>query len=122
MYYNKHMFGKFVRKTREELKKSDRRFSLRQVAFRIGVEPAYLSKIERSETPPPSEGKIRRIAAELHVDPDYLLAMAGKVAGDVQGIIRKRPVLFAGLLRVLQDRPDMDVAEIAGDRRGEEKA
>ena len=122
MYYNQHMFGRYIRKKREELKKKDRSYSLRQVAFRVGVEPAYLSKIERRETPPPSEEKIRNLAAELDVDPDYLLAMAGKVAGDLQGIIRKRPVLFAGLLRVLQDRPDMDVAEIAGSNEEEETA
>lgn len=122
MYYNEHMFGQFIRKKREELKRDDRRYSLRQVAFRVGVEPAYLSKIERRETPPPSEEKIRRLASELGVDPDYLLAMAGKVAGDLQGIIRKRPVLFAGLLRNLKDRPDPVVAAIFQGKTRNEKA
>ncbi len=34
-------------------------FSIRQVAVRIGVEPSYLSKVERGEEAPPSEEKIR---------------------------------------------------------------
>jgi len=42
-------FGQHIRDTREELRKGDRRYSLRQVAQRIGIEPAYLSKIERGE-------------------------------------------------------------------------
>ena len=74
------------------------------------MEPAYLSKIERERTSPPSEEKIRLIAGELEVNADYLLALAGKVAGDLQGIIRNRPVLFADLLRILGDRPDVEVA------------
>ena len=110
MYYNKHMFGPFIRRRREEKRAGDRRFSLRQVAHRIGVEPAYLSKIEREQTSPPSEEKIRLIAGELEINADYLLALAGKVAGDLQGIIRNRPVLFADLLRLLGDRPDVEVA------------
>ena len=80
------------------LKLQDRRFSVRQVAQRIGVEPAYLSKIERGDVAPPSEAKIRALAEELGEDPDVLLAMAGKVSSDLQGIIRKRPQLFADLI------------------------
>jgi transcriptional regulator with XRE-family HTH domain len=48
-------FGQYVRKRREALRAADRRFSLRRVASRIGVEPSYLSKVERGEQPPPSE-------------------------------------------------------------------
>lgn len=112
MYYNKHMFGPFIRRRREEKRAGDRRYSLRQVAHRIGVEPAYLSKIERGQTPPPSEAKIRLLAGELEINADYLLALAGKVAGDLQGIIRNRPVLFADLLRILGERPDVEVAAL----------
>ncbi len=57
--------------------------------LRIGVEPSYLSKVERGETPPPSEEKIRRLATELNDDPDVLLAMAGKVSTDLQDVIRR---------------------------------
>ena len=86
--------------------------SLRQVAGRIGVEPAFLSKIERDVTPPPSEAKIVALAGELGEDPDLLLAMAGKVSTDLLNIIRKRPRLFGELLRQLKEQPDHAILNI----------
>jgi len=107
VFYILHMtFGSYVRTTREDLRARDKRFSLRQVAERIGVEPAYLSKIERGDVAPPSEATIRRLAADLGQDSDILLAMAGKVSSDLQTIIRARPQLFAELLRQLREMPD----------------
>ncbi|GAB4353443.1 MAG: hypothetical protein Kow006_18580 [Gammaproteobacteria bacterium] len=76
------------------------------MAQRIGVEPAYLSKIERGEVAPPSEAKIHALADELGEDPDVLLAMDGKVSSDLLEIIRKRPRLFADLIRELKSLPD----------------
>ena len=110
-------FGEYIREHREALKSQDRRFSVRQVAQRIGVEPAYLSKIERGDVAPPSEAKIRALAEELGEDPDVLLAMAGKVSSDLQEIIRKRPQLFAQLLRSLKDEPDHAVLRIVREVR-----
>ncbi|MCU0724839.1 MAG: helix-turn-helix domain-containing protein [Planctomycetes bacterium] len=99
-------FGEYVRERREELREEDARFSVRQVAARIGVEPSYLSKVERGEQPPPSEATIAALAKELGEAPEVLLAMAGKVPSDLLGIIRRRPRLFSDLLRQLQDLPD----------------
>ncbi len=118
VYYVVHMtFGEYIRKHREALKSQDRRFSVRQVAQRIGVEPAYLSKIERGDVAPPSEAKIRALADELNEDTDVLLAMAGKVSSDLQEIIRKRPQLFADLIRQLKTMPDNAILRIARDVR-----
>ena len=118
VYYIVHMtFGEYIREHRETLKSQDRRFSVRQVAQRIGVEPAYLSKIERGDVAPPSEAKIRALAEELDEDPDVLLAMAGKVPSDLQEIIRKRPQLFADLIRQLKSAPDHAILRIARDVR-----
>ena len=105
-------FGDTVRVLREERRATDRRFSLRQVARRIGIEPAYLSKIERGDVAPPSEATTVRLAKELEQDPDVLLALAGKVSGDLQEIIRKRPVLFAELIRQLKEAPDDAVLRV----------
>ena len=110
-------FGKYIRVHRESLKEKDSRFSVRQVAQRIGVEPAYLSKIERGDVAPPSEAKIRALAKELDEDADMLLAMAGKVSSDLQEIIRKRPQLFADLIRQLKSTPDHAILRIARDVR-----
>jgi transcriptional regulator with XRE-family HTH domain len=110
-------FGQYIRKRREELRERDRRFSVRQVAHRIEVEPAYLSKIEREDVAPPSEEKIRALAKELGEDPDLLLAMAGKVSSDLLAIIRKRPQLFADLIRQLKSQPDNAILRIVRDIR-----
>lgn len=101
-------FGEHVRTLRENLQRGEggRRFSLRQVAQRVDLEPAYLSKIERGETAPPSEAAIQRLATDLGEDSDTLLAMAGKVSAELQEAIRKRPRLFAALIRELKQAPD----------------
>ena len=110
-------FGEHIRATREQRRENDRRFSVRQTAQRIGVEPAYLSKIERDLVPPPSEATIRRLADDLELDTDVLLAMAGKVSTDLQEIIRKRPQLFADLLRQLRQMPDNAILRIVREIR-----
>jgi transcriptional regulator with XRE-family HTH domain len=99
-------FGDFVRTARAKRAEKDVRFSLRQVAQRIDVEPAYLSKVERGLVAPPSEATILKLAAELSEDPDVLLALAGKVGSDLQAIIRRRPKQFAELIRQLKSAPD----------------
>jgi len=113
-YYTLHMesFGSYVRTRREALNAEDKSMSLRQVALRVGLEPAFLSKIERDVAPPPSEAKIVALAQALGEDPDLLLAMAGKVSSDLQAIIRKRPQLIGELLRQLKTQPDHAILSI----------
>ena len=110
-------FGNYLRKKRESLRAKDRRFSLRQVAKQIRVEPSFLSKVERGEQPPPSEAKIVALAKLLDEDPDMLLAMAGKVSSDLQAIIRKRPKLFAQVIRELRQMPDNAVLRLVREVR-----
>lgn len=99
-------FGPYLREQRERLAADDPSYSLRQVAGRVGIQPSYLSKVERGQVAPPSEETIVKIAGELGEDPDVLLALAGKVSSELQAIIRKRPKLFARLLRQLEEMPD----------------
>ena len=110
-------FGDYVRTCRERLRSGDRRFSVRQVAARIGVEPAYLSKVERGEVAPPSEATTVKLAADLGEDPDVLLALAGKVSSDLMAIMRKRPRLFADLIRALKTVPDHAVLRLVREVR-----
>jgi len=110
-------FGNYIREKREKLKKQDSAFSLRQVAGRIGIEPSYLSKVERGDQPPPSEEKIKALAKDLNENPDVLLAMAGKVSTDLQEIIKQRPELFSQLIKELKDLPDHAVLKIVREVR-----
>ena len=98
-------FGELLRERRLAKAESDPAFSLRQLADRVGIEPSYLSKIERGEQPPPGEQNIRRLAEELGENPDALLALAGKVSSDLLEIIRERPTVVAELLRAVRAMP-----------------
>lgn len=94
-FMNKTEFGKFIR---------DRRINhlgvtLRGFSVMIGVSPTYVSKIERGEFDPPSEGLVKRMAERLGVNKDVLLAMAGRVDSELQEIIRRNPVEMAELIR-----------------------
>ena len=109
--------GTFLRERRESLRADDRRYSVRQVADRVGVQPSYLSKVERGEVSPPSEETLVRLARELAVEPDLLLAMAGKVSSDLLEVIRRRPLLFAELIRELKDLPDHAVLRLVREVR-----
>lgn len=110
-------FGLFLRESREARAAADPTFSVRKLAGRVGLEPSYLSKIERGEQPPPGEAAILRLAAALGEDPDFLLALAGKVSSDLLAIIRARPRLFADLIRELKGLPDRAVLRLVREVR-----
>ena len=112
-----NIFGSYIREKREAFKAKDSRYSLRQVAMRVGIEPSYLSKLERGEQKYLSEEKIIALADDLGEDHDILLALSGKISQDIQKIIRKRPKLFAQLIRDIKDVPDQAVLHIVREVR-----
>ena len=112
-----HHFGAFIRSKREALRADNPQYSLRQVASRIGVQPSYLSKVERGSESPPGEKTISALAQELGLDRDVLLALAGKVSTDLQEAICNRPQLFAQLIRELKDQPDHAVLRLVREVR-----
>ena len=114
----RNVLGQFLRERRiAKQQKEGNSFSLRQVATRIGIEPSYLSKIERGLEPRPSEETTKALARELGEDPDTLLAMAGKVSSDLQEIIRKRPQLFSQLIREMKNMPNHAVLRLVREVR-----
>lgn len=113
----KNIFGSYIRNKRVKIQADDSSYSLRQLAMRVGIEPSYLSKLERGEQSSLSEEKIIALASELGEDPDLLLALNGKVSSDVQAIIRKRPQLFAQLIRELKNTPDQAVVDLVREVR-----
>lgn len=109
-----------MRERRTELaagSKGRNKFSLRKVASSAGIEPSYLSKIERGLQPPPGEGTIKRLAKVLDEDPDVMLALAGKVSEELKAIIQARPKLFGQLIRNLKDMPDHAVLRLVREVR-----
>ena len=83
----------------------------------MGVQPSYLSKVERGDEAPPSEARIRALAEDLGEDPDVLLALAGKVSKDLQEIICRRPALMAQIIRALKRLPNHAVLRIVREVR-----
>ena len=110
-------FGHRVRHLRERRAALGPAYSLRQVANRCGVTPAYLSRIERGEVSPPGEETLLKLAKELGEDSDVLLALAGKISSDLRAAIIARPKLFADLIRAIKSAPDHAVLKIVRDVR-----
>ena len=109
--------GEHVRTLREGRQAKDASFSLRKVAMRCGVTPAFLSRFERGEVTPPGEEVLIKLADELGEDRDVMLAMAGKISTDLRAAILARPRLFAEAIRAIRLMPDHAVLRIVRDVR-----
>jgi transcriptional regulator with XRE-family HTH domain len=86
-------FGDFIRQKREEAD-----IPLNDFARRIGISPAYWSRIERNMEKPPKDDLITKAAQELHLDLDEVFVQANRLPpelqknlGDVVLAYRKRP-------------------------------
>jgi transcriptional regulator with XRE-family HTH domain len=66
-----NQFAELTRKTRRE-----RHVSLREIARRLKVTPAYVSEVERGRKSPPSIEVVKEWALALGLDPDKLLSVA----------------------------------------------
>ena len=106
------IFGEHVRHLRMRRAEEASSFSLRQLAVRCDVTPAYLSRVERGEVAPPSEETQIKLANELGEDPDVMLAIGGKVSSELRSIILARPKLVAELIRAIKSMPDHAVLRI----------
>lgn len=97
------LFGDYIRKRREGLRKDDPNYSIRRMAGRIGIHHSYLSKVERGEPASLSEKRIVALAKELKDDPDLLMAMSGKISEDVRRAIFDEPELFIEFIHQVRD-------------------
>ena len=105
-------FGKSLRKTREKRYEKNVAYSVRKVAGRVGIEPSYLSKIERGEQAPPSERAIVSLAKELELNTDVLLARAGKISHEVKWAILKKPESLPEIVRSLGGKSKQELIGI----------
>lgn len=104
--HQRHTFGPTVRALRQE-----KGIGLRELARRVGMSPTYLTQIEKDECPVPEE-RVVAFARALEQDADEFLALAGRVASDVDEIIRSRPRATANFLRVASRLSDEEWAQL----------
>lgn len=75
---------------------------LRETATKVGISPAYLSRIERGKERPPRPEVIKELARLLAADPDVLFRLSSSTDPEVVDYVTERPELLR-LLRFLQD-------------------
>jgi HTH-type transcriptional regulator, competence development regulator len=79
--------------------RQQKKLGLRETAARVGISPAYLSRIETDgEQSPPAERVLRTLASVLGDDFDVLMQLAGRVSQDVERYITAEPGM-SGFLR-----------------------
>ena len=90
-------FGKTIRKLRVA---QDR--GLRETASKIGISPAYLSRIERGKERPPRPEIIKELAKELAADPDVLFRLSSSTDPEVVEYLHDQPGVM-NLLRYIKN-------------------
>ena len=75
---------------------------LRETAGKIGISPAYLSRIEREKERPPKPGVIKALAKELAADPDVLFRLSSSTDPEVTDFLKDQPEAME-LLRFLKE-------------------
>ena len=93
-------FGETIREMREA-----QAMGLRVAANRLGISPAYLSRIERGRERPPKPELIKRIATLLGGDPDLLFRLADSTDPDLAEYIHFTP----NVSEFLRTAKDMDL-------------
>jgi transcriptional regulator with XRE-family HTH domain len=93
-------FGQVIRDFRIQNREYN---SLREFARKIGLSPAYLSRIENEKEPPPSEAIIERMAEALGVDKYELFSHAGKIPTEFLETFQKNPKSVASFMRRAQE-------------------
>ncbi len=89
-------FGKRIRELRIHHKEYN---SLREFARKVGLSPAYLSRIENEKEPAPSEVVIERLAGALGADKYELFSSAGKLPTEFLDTFKKNPKGVASFMR-----------------------
>ena len=99
----------FGRKLKELRLKAD--LTQGELAAEVGVDFTYLSKIENERVDPPSEKTILHIAEILRarlgpeVDPDELMALAGKIPSKILNSLAEDPQWIRRAIKYLRSIP-----------------
>lgn len=73
---------------------------LRETASKVGISPAYLSRIERGKESPPKPDIIKALARVLVTDPDVLFRLSSSTDPDLTEYLKERPKVL-DLLRLV---------------------
>ena len=82
-------FGQTVR-----VHRNAKGFGLNEFAERLGVSPAYWSRVEREQENPPRDDLVERVAAILEVKLDDLFCEAGRLPPDLRDNIKQVVQLY----------------------------
>lgn len=74
---------------------------LRETANKVGISPAYLSRIERDKEHPPRPEVIKTLAKILAADPDVLFRLSSSTDPELAGFLRDEPEA-SNLLRFIK--------------------
>lgn len=83
---------------------------LRETAGKVGISPAYLSRIERGKESPPRPEIIKELAKLLAADPDVLFRLSSSTDPEIVTFLHDQPGVM-NLLRFIRDT-DFTEAEI----------
>ena len=75
---------------------------LRETATKVGISPAYLSRIERGKERPPRPEIIKELAKVLAADPDVLFRLSSSTDPEVADYLHGQPDVM-NLLRYIKD-------------------
>lgn len=75
---------------------------LRETAEKVGISPAYLSRIERGKERPPRPDVIKELAKILAADPDVLFRLSSSTDPEIVDYLHESPAAM-NLLRFIMD-------------------
>lgn len=75
---------------------------LRETATKVGISPAYLSRIERGKERPPRPEIIKELAKVLAADPDVLFRLSLSTDPEIVDYLHNQPGIME-LLRYIQN-------------------
>lgn len=75
---------------------------LRETAVKIGISPAYLSRIERGKERPPKPEVIKELARLLAADPDVLFRLSSSTDPELTDYLHEHPEL-TNFIRLIMD-------------------
>lgn len=75
---------------------------LRETAGKVGISPAYLSRIERGKERPPRPEVIKELAKVLAADPDVLFRLSSSTDPEIVDFLHEQPEAM-NLLRFLKE-------------------